>query len=326
VEQDSSLQRLLKQEGPRTEAPAGVTLLCAIDRFSFFQGHVHIAGWAVAPGQRVEGLELRFPSGAGFALRSYGQASSDVAAVHGAEAAHVRFDEMIAIDQPQQDVPAARLVVAIAGHAPAIVSDFGMPGREDPGVRIQHAFAALIRSRPAGRLLEIGSRARSGVTRRDLAPEGWSYTGLDAVAGDNVDVVGDAHALSRLFSPASFDAVAAYSVIEHLLMPWKFAVELNRVLSPGAVGLITTHQCWPLHDTPADYWRFSDTAWAALFNRATGYEILQTALGSPTLVVPIRCNPFTNFGGPPASFLASSVLFRKSGETTLDWPVEVDAG
>jgi hypothetical protein len=37
------------------------------------------------------------------------------------------------------------------------------------------------------------------------------------------------------------------------------------------------------------------------------------------------CNPFTTCNGQPASFRASSVLFHWTGETSLCWPVEVEA-
>ena len=51
-----------------------------------------------------------------------------------------------------------------------------------------------------------------------------------------MDVVGDAHTLSRHYPDAAFDAVMAFSVLEHLLMPWKLVIELNRVLKPGGIG------------------------------------------------------------------------------------------
>lgn len=323
MEHEERLQRLARENLEPRSCGDG-RFLHAVDRFSVFHGAIHLAGWAFVRGAQVESVRLDFASGTSHTLTSYGRPSPDVAAAHGAGAENVRFDEILTVAEPPQDIPSARLVVSLAGEPPRIVTDFGMPGPEDHGVQIQQDYARWLRSRSSGHLLEIGARARSGVTRRDLAPPGWSYTGLDIVAGENVDVVGDAHRLSRLFPPASFDAVSMFSVIEHLLMPWKVVIELNRVLKPGATGLVITHQCWPMHDRPADYWRFSDTAWPALFNHLTGFEILRAALGSPAFVVPLRCNPFTNFGGPPESFLASSVLFRKIAETKLDWPVEVE--
>ena len=143
------------------------------------------------------------------------------------------------------------------------------------------------------------------------------------MAGPNVDVVGDAHELSSVFPGQRFDAVFATSVLEHLLMPWKFAVELNRVMNPGALGLFTTHQCWPIHDQPWDFWRFSDQAWNGLLNAATGFEIIEARMGEPAFVVAQRCHPVTDFAPVPAGFLASNVLFRKVAETTLSWPVRV---
>jgi hypothetical protein len=64
------------------------------------------------------------------------------------------------------------------------------------GHRLFPEFAERIRTMPQGTMLEIGSRARSGVIRRGVAPPGWEYVGLDIVPGPNVDVVGDAHELS----------------------------------------------------------------------------------------------------------------------------------
>ncbi|MBM3547173.1 MAG: class I SAM-dependent methyltransferase [Alphaproteobacteria bacterium] len=323
MDRENLLQRLVKAD--RAPRPAGDgRFFYAVDRFSVFHGTVHLAGWAFVRGAAVASVEIEFASGRKHVLSSYGRPSPDVAAAIGAGAENVRFDEVIAVAEPLQDIPLARLIVSVAGEPPRIVSDFGMPGPEDHGVQIQDDYDNWLRSRPSGHLLEIGARARSGVSRKELVPSGWSYTGLDIVPGPNVDVVGDAHRLSTLFPAASFDAVSLFSVIEHLLMPWKVVIELNRVLKAGATGLVITHQCWPMHDRPADHWRFSDTAWPALFNRHTGFEIVRAALGSPAFVVPLRCNPFTNFGGPPESFLASSVLFRKTGETTLDWPVDAE--
>ena len=173
-------------------------------------------------------------------------------------------------------------------------------------------------------MLEIGARARSGFVRRDWASAGWSYSGFDIVAGPNVGVVGDAHALSRHYAAEEFDAVMALSVLEHLLMPWKFVIELNRVLKPGAIGLFTTHQCWPIHDRPWDFWRFSDTAWSGLLNAATGFEIIAARMGEPAFLVAQRCSVATAFSERSAGALASFVLFRKIGPTRLEWPVELN--
>ncbi|WP_396593663.1 methyltransferase domain-containing protein [Brevundimonas sp. R86498] len=175
-----------------------------------------------------------------------------------------------------------------------------------------------------GALLEIGSRARSGFSRREMTPAGWTYTGLDVLDGENVDVVGDAHRLSKLFPDQRFDAVLSVSVLEHILMPWKLAIEMNRILNVGAVGFFMTHQGWPLHDAPWDFWRFSDQAWRALFNPATGFEIIEAHMGDPVYMVPRHLHAACAYGMDYLSYGASAVLFRKISETTLEWPVELE--
>ena len=67
-----------------------------------------------------------------------------------------------------------------------------------------------------------------------------TYTGIDIVAGENVDVVGDAHQLSEYFDEDCFDAVFSISTFEHLAMPWKAAIEINRVMKTGGVLMGTT--------------------------------------------------------------------------------------
>jgi SAM-dependent methyltransferase len=122
-------------------------------------------------------------------------------------------------------------------------------------------------------VLEIGSRARSGNTYRHLVHPEVDYVELDVAAGPNVDIVGDAHHLSRHVD-ATFDAVFSISVFQHWLMPWMVAIEMNRVMKPGALAYIQSHPAWPLHEEPWDFWRFSKDAWNGLFNAHTGFEMV----------------------------------------------------
>ena len=176
---------------------------------------------------------------------------------------------------------------------------------------------------PAGQrptMLDIGGRARSRVQRSEMFPA-CDVTVLDIVADPGVDVVGDAHELSRHFPADSFDFAMSVSVFEHLLMPWRAVVELNRVLRPGGVALVHTHQTLGMHDMPWDFWRFSDNAWAGLFNRYTGFEVVKTDLSRFLHIIPgvvaEPIIPFENAGG----FECSTVLVRKTGPAQVDWPV-----
>ena len=305
-----ALHRLALHRLARRGRAQGQHVPAAIQRFALFQGTLHIAG-ALDAGGPVRSLALCLPGGETLPLR------------FGAEApGRIGFDQTLAVPADPLELANAWLSATLGDGTEVTVHDLGRP-HGDPAHEVAARFHAMLLERPPGQLLEVGARARSGVVRRNWVPVGWCYSGFDIEAGPNVDVVGDAHALSRSYESARFDAVMAFSVLEHLLMPWKFIIELNRVLKPGALGLFTTHQCWPLHDEPWDFWRFSDTAWAGLLNPATGFEIIAARMGEPAYIVAQKCAPETAFSAQAQGALASFVLFRKTGETALQWPVEL---
>jgi hypothetical protein len=185
-------------------------------------------------------------------------------------------------------------------------------------------FWAAVRDKPNANVLEIGSRARSGITRRRLFPASCSYTGFDILPGENVTVVGDAHALSQSLPSGHFDFVFSVSVWEHLAMPWLVSLELNKVMKAGGLAMINTHQSWPAHEEPWDYFRFSDSSWDALFNAATGFEIVARGMGQRCVMAP------SLYREPPPGermewhygYLASRVVAKKIAPSALSWPVD----
>lgn len=293
-----------------------------VERFTCFHGVLHFSGWAetTVPVTRVF---LRFGEGTQSWRTGHRGIRLPVRLVSDSgNRQRIRIDLRRSVGLTAAEVSEAHLELRFIGGGRRILRRLGAPV-QDSAHNLTIGFAERLRVKPTGHLLEIGSRSRSGNVNRYLVPEGWTYEGLDVVAGPNVDTVGDAHRLASLYPPATFDAVLAVSVLEHILMPWRFVVELNRVLKPGALGFFVTHQTWPLHDQPFDYFRFSDRAWIGLLNEATGFEILAAKMGEPCFVVPSKVQSSTAFGEEtPAGMLISSVLFRKIGETELSWNVD----
>lgn len=190
--------------------------------------------------------------------------------------------------------------------------------------RLHRAFRDLVAAKPGAMLLDIGGRDRSGQDFSKLF-ETAQCTVFDVNAGANVDVVGDAHRLSKFFAPETFDFAQSISVFEHLAMPWVVVAEMNRVMKTGGHIFISTHQSIGLHDYPWDFWRYSDRAFHALFCDATGFEIVETYMKTPNYIVPFLYTPRNWEHEKTAGFEVSCVLVRKTKPTRLTWTVDMSS-
>ena len=291
-----------------------------VDECTVYFGRLLLRGWCHHPTQLVAKIEAVFP-GVSLALSRIGLPSPDVATAVAPSAHHARFDDWI--------TPPAEFL----GHEFSLHFTFAdgstflgeaaqmNAAQGDPFHACWAHFLEHLQRIPSGAILEIGSRARSAITQRQHLPQHLEYLGLDILPGPNVDLVGDAHELSRLFPERRFAAVFSMAVFEHLAMPWKAALEINHVLAPGGLVFTGSNQTWPLHEEPWDFFRFSSHAWRTLFNPATGFEILEAACGEPARIY--SCRTLTSTTALPDSigYLGSASIARKISETTLSWPV-----
>ncbi|HXG06810.1 MAG TPA: class I SAM-dependent methyltransferase [Nitrososphaera sp.] len=294
-----------------------------MDEVTYFHGALYIAGWAFHPSQPISEMGYILPNRPYQRLEGYGLSSPDVESRFGKAARNCRLAFPLRIDAPE-DALSLKLVFTIQDGSRLSIDQFAQRCLStDPYHLLQSRFYELLQQKESnGKVLELGSRNRSGIVRRQLVPEHLHYIGMDILSGDNVDVVGDAHALSKLFAPGTFDAIFAISVFEHLLMPWKVVLEMNRVMKIDGLVMITTHHAWPLHEMPWDFWRFSDQCWRGLFNKYTGFEIVDAAMGEPASVVSRMLHQTTLGLEQQPAYLGSAVLCRKIATTTLSWDVE----
>lgn len=70
--------------------------------------------------------------------------------------------------------------------------------------------------------------------------------------------------------------------LEHLPYPQKAITELERILKPGGLLVVTTLMCWEEHRCPVDYWRFLPQGLELLFKDAglTEIDIIQNGCPS----------------------------------------------
>ena len=131
------------------------------------------------------------------------------------------------------------------------------------------------------RVLEIGSRNVTGANFRSRFSKA-SYVGFDFYAGENVDVVGDAHKLTTYFDEhEKFDLIFSSAVFEHLYMPWVAAIEIQRLLKVGGFVFIETHFSFSSHERPWNFFQFSDMGLRALFNDSLGFDLVESGMSNP---------------------------------------------
>jgi SAM-dependent methyltransferase len=270
--------------------------------------------WGHAGQYEVPESQMNLPS-PGVALR-YGE-------LH----ANCRFDVRLPVfpTETLSDVGGGlKFLVRYNGRAELIEAPASSRVALDPFVAIGGRFLSIVSSKPGSVFLEIGARARSGATYWQNIRGDVKYIGFDIIEGPNVDVVGDAHELSSHFAPGSVDFVCSNSTFEHLAMPWKAVLEINRVLKTGGFVYLVAPQTWPTHDEPWDFFRFSKYAWACLFNAHTGFEIVSAEQGLPSHVLPALYLPGQILDNQPG-WLMSAVIARKVSDTALNWQVPTSA-
>jgi len=169
------------------------------------------------------------------------------------------------------------------------------------------------------RILDIGGRARSGVGLKSEWSDCSDVTVLDIIEGQDVDICGDAHEVSDYFEKNSFDAIISISVFEHLAYPLKVVVESEKVLKEGGYFLLHSHQTIGMHDLPWDFWRFSSSAYRALFCSATGFEVVETLMDGPMHITPFYYSDRFSSHENAAGFESSSIIARKLCDNSFDF-------
>ena len=104
-----------------------------------------------------------------------------------------------------------------------------------------------------GIILDVGGGRKRGVFEE---PENATWIVIDAEKDFQPVVIGDAHRLP--FKGGAFDCVKCTELLEHVEHPEVVVREIERVLSPSGVLILSTPFSTPIHGDPYDFHRFSD--------------------------------------------------------------------
>lgn len=137
---------------------------------------------------------------------------------------------------------------------------------------------------PQGRILLTGAHVWEGSVNPDHAKHArhaqWITTDIE---GSDVDIRADLHVIDQ--HVGELDGIFSPATLEHIERPWVAMIAMGRALKPGGALFLHTHQTFPLHGYPHDYYRFSTEALKSLCFDA-GLEVVSAGYDNACSIVP----------------------------------------
>jgi len=164
-------------------------------------------------------------------------------------------------------------------------------------------------------ILEIGTKRSNpdiSTHHKNFFKNINKYVMMDVENGIDVDVVCDVHKLSSKFNE-EFDIIISFSGYEHFKYPQLASHEILKCLKKNGIVFIQTHQTFPLHGYPNDYFRFSIDALESLFPKTMGTEILAKSYSEPCSIIPFNPNCVHNLYAK--CYCNSSIIVKKIKDT-----------
>jgi len=140
-----------------------------------------------------------------------------------------------------------------------------------------------------GKVLEVGSR--QVINQNDLADFRGMFSkdkfiGMDMQKGPGVDVVASAEKIP--FPDKSFDLIICLETLEHTEKPWIVCTEIERVIKPNGVVIVSSQQNFPIHMHPSDYFRYTPFGLMSLFPKLVSKLVFAI---SPPFDDEVKLNP-----------------------------------
>jgi len=122
-------------------------------------------------------------------------------------------------------------------------------------------------------IIDIGSHDVNGTFKELFYSSKWHYTGLDIVAGDNVDVVVAPYDYNL---NKKFDVIVSGSTIEHIADLKEWSLQVSRLFKPNTIVWFCAPLEFPCtHRHPKDCWRVMEDGMSWIMKDIMKLEMLE---------------------------------------------------
>jgi len=128
-------------------------------------------------------------------------------------------------------------------------------------------------------IIDIGSYGAEdvgGSYKEIFNKDKWSYTGLDIIEGENVDIVAEKY--NWPLENESYDVVISGQCIEHVEAPWLWIKEIERICKPDGIVIIIGPFRYKEHRYPVDCWRILPDGMRYLLGDWCNFEVMETKI------------------------------------------------
>jgi SAM-dependent methyltransferase len=144
--------------------------------------------------------------------------------------------------------------------------------------------------------------------------KGKSYVGCDMREGRGVDKVLNLHEID--VPDESVGTVISCDTLEHVEFPHKALSEIHRILKSGGIVFLSTVLDFRIHDSPADYWRFTPDGLRSLLKPFSFVFVGSVGRESfPHTVIAIGVKGSNDISTPLSQFLPRFEEWRKTWKT-----------
>lgn len=148
----------------------------------------------------------------------------------------------------------------------------------DRKITRKYLYQFLAQYRSMNQVLDVGC---GNSEYADLFP---NMVSVDIDSNRYPDIIGDICDLNMI-KDNSFQCILCTEVLEHCKEPQLAINELMRVLEPNGTLLLSTRFIYPMHDTPNDFFRFTEYGLKYLFRNYEIIEIRKECLTMETIGV-----------------------------------------